>query len=287
MCVMQGTGDVYESRPVKKSNTSGGVHSDVAALTAISATSQVPQTIDCELCRATFNSETLYRQHISSTVHRKAVEKLDAEIARRQRMSAYNDVAEAALGAAAWNNTHGTGGGRSGGSGRRPHMGGSASSETSAGNRQQQQKIHPPKDDHDQKVKPRDVMSHAEIVAQMSSQSGEESGPVTIDGWAPPSIAATSAPLVTPSKGRGEDEEEEEAKDREGGKDGRGQQDIASLESARCRQVASSKAKEDDSEGSRGGDLLGLGLDYSDSADSAESDKSDSESDGQPISSFF
>ena len=280
---MQGMGDVYEDRPVKRTNTSGGIHGDVAALTAISATSQVPQKIDCELCRATFTSETLYRQHINSTVHRKAIEKLDAELARKQRMSAYNDVAEAALGAAAWNNTHGgakgglssVGGG--GGKPRTGHPSNGVSTENQTGKLQQQKRLQP-RDEKNQQVKPGDVLTHAEVIARMTRGGDEEAGPVTIDGWAPPSIAASASSLASDSKG---DEDEEDAAQRIG------VQSMTSLEASQA--VPPCAARDPDkqdgtSEGSDEGEDL-LGLNYSDSDDSKDSDENDS--DGPPLVSFF
>jgi hypothetical protein len=60
--------------------------------------------------QVTLSSEALYKQHVTGPVHRKALEKQQAEQARMQHMSVYQDAAQAALGAAAWTSTHGGGG---------------------------------------------------------------------------------------------------------------------------------------------------------------------------------
>lgn len=61
-------------------------------------------------CQVTFSSTVQQQQHLAGPVHRKALQKQEAEAARQQRMAPYSHVAEAALGAAAWNTTHSAGG---------------------------------------------------------------------------------------------------------------------------------------------------------------------------------
>mmetsp|Transcript_21828 Transcript_21828/g.60492 ORF Transcript_21828/g.60492 Transcript_21828/m.60492 type:complete len:297 (+) Transcript_21828:62-952(+) len=94
--------DVYESR--QASSTQPGAAS-LASLAAISALPAVQQeVIRCELCQANFLTDASWKQHIEGPVHRKALERQEAERVRHERMrqSGLNDVAEMALGAAGW-----------------------------------------------------------------------------------------------------------------------------------------------------------------------------------------
>ena len=63
-----------------------------------------------DACQVTFSSTVQQQQHLAGPVYRKALQKQEAEAARQQRMAPYSHVAEAALGAAAWNTTHSAGG---------------------------------------------------------------------------------------------------------------------------------------------------------------------------------
>ncbi|GAX74701.1 hypothetical protein CEUSTIGMA_g2149.t1 [Chlamydomonas eustigma] len=185
---LQGNADIYEERSHKRFNNNNGA---VAALAAISAASayqgQVP-TINCDVCKATFSSEALYKQHVAGPVHRKAIEKQQADLVRIQHMSVYQDAAQAALGAAAWTSTHG--GGATNSSGLAPAK---RTSVQAIRGGSQKASISQPKipmrqgaeTQATQVTKKEAMPSHAELVAMARA----DEGPLSIGGWIPPSVA--------------------------------------------------------------------------------------------------
>jgi len=203
--------DVYESR--QASSTQPGAAS-LASLAAISALPAVQQeVIRCELCQANFLTDASWKQHIEGPVHRKALERQEAERVRHERMrqSGLNDVAEMALGAAGWHSQWSADQGRASSS-RQPSSrpAGSAPAQTHArppqhqqqgrtsahglSIRQQQQRQH---EQHLEQLRRQgEIMSHEQV---LSAVRHEEEEVPNIDGWVPPGIAPSpAAPLTAP-----------------------------------------------------------------------------------------
>ena len=234
-------------------------------------------------------------QHMGSPVHRKAVERQRAEQDRRVRMmaSGYNQVAEAALEAAAWNSsTHvpgGAGSGGGGGGGGKSGFHRVVAPKAQQGQRQQRKGPAHGEQDNSNVQKPA-AMTHAELVAQMTSGGLEgDDGPPSIDGWVPPSVAVAAPPLPVIAGGVSADDSLTSS-------DEDGDQDCppSTLSKADLPQptrggygLPQSAASDEASYGPKSEGLLGLG--YSSSADDDSSSDGSSEGDegGAAGKSFF
>ncbi|GFR43798.1 hypothetical protein Agub_g4847, partial [Astrephomene gubernaculifera] len=197
----------YDGPPAKRPNPGSGnaAGSAVARLSEISAAlaSRPAETFRCDLCQAVFPSEAPYQQHLAGPVHRRAVERQREAQLAAQRRAVYQDMTESALGAAAWAAGHGNtaattrptpqqqhqaqqqqqqqqppgamagrGGGRGGGrdAGRGGGRGRGSDATAAIGGASGRRG---------------DVLSHEELVAA-ATRSDE---PLTIGGWAPPTIS--------------------------------------------------------------------------------------------------
>ncbi|KAG2439896.1 hypothetical protein HYH02_010526 [Chlamydomonas schloesseri] len=188
---------VYDAPGAKRQATGGGAVARLSELTALA--SQAPaEVFRCELCQANFPSQAGLQQHVAGPVHRKALERQAQEALAAQRRAPYQHMMESALGAAAWSAGHG--GGAGGGGGGWPGAGGRGGQPAGGGGRgggrdggrggrggRGAQDAAP--------AGPRtDVVSHEAMVAAATKNTDE---PLTIDGWAPPTISVPKAPAPT------------------------------------------------------------------------------------------